>query len=252
MRILLAAFALFSLTACATYQDPATRTDGFNDPYETQNRAIHEFNKGFDTNLVQPVSQAYAVVPEEIRNTVNNFSENLSMPGVAINSLLQADFKGVGLATVRFVMNSTLGLAGFFDPASEFGIPEHTTDFGETLAVWGAGEGAYIELPILGPSTQRDAIGFFTDFFTNPLTFATINSSPERFVPPTAYVGARLNDRDQFRGTIDSVLYDSADSYAQSRSIYLQNRRFELEGGGSVEDDPLDPYTDPYVDPYAE
>lgn len=248
-RVVLAAFTALSLTACATYQDPATRTDGFNDPYEKQNRAIHDFNKGFDKNLFRPVSQAYAVVPVEIRDTVNNFSDNLSMPGVAINSLLQADFRGVGLAVVRFAMNTTIGLAGFFDAADEFGIPDHTTDFGETLAVWGAGEGAYIELPLLGPSTQRDTIGFFTDFFTNPLTFFTINGSPERYIPPTAYTGAALNDRDQFKGTIDSVLNESADSYAQSRSIYLQNRRFELEGSAAVEEDP---YTDPYVDPYAD
>lgn len=249
MRSVLAAFMALSVTACTTYQDPATRTDGFNDPYEKQNRAIHEFNKGFDENLFSPVSQAYAVVPVEIRDTVNNFSENLSMPGVAINSLLQADLKGVGLATLRFAMNTTIGLAGFFDAAGEFGIPDHTTDFGETLAVWGAGEGAYIEMPILGPSTQRDTVGFFVDFFTNPLTFVTIDGSPERYIPPTAYTGAALNDRDQFRGTIDSVLYESADSYAQSRSIYLQNRRFELEGSAPVEEDP---YTDPYLDPYAE
>jgi phospholipid-binding lipoprotein MlaA len=240
------------LTACTTYQEPAERTDGINDPYEAQNRAIHGFNKGLDKNLVRPVSKGYAVIPVEIRDRVNDFSENLSMPGVAINSLLQADFRGAGLATTRFLMNTTLGLAGFFDPSTELGIPDHTTDFGETLAVWGVGEGAYIEMPFFGPSTQRDAVGFVTDVFTNPLTFITINTSPEQYIPPTARAGAWLNDRDKFAGTIDSVLYDSADSYAQSRSFYLQNRRFELGTSGTSEEDPyLDPY-DPYLDPYAE
>jgi phospholipid-binding lipoprotein MlaA len=192
------------------------------------------------------------VVPWEIRDRVNDFSTNLSMPGVVINSLLQGDLSGAGLATTRFLMNTTIGLAGFFDPATELNIPEHETDFGETLAVWGVGEGAYIELPFFGPSTQRDAVGFVTDFFTNPLTFATIDTSPEQFVPPTAQAGAWLNDRERLSGTIDSILYESADSYAQSRSIYLQNRRFELGTTGEEAADPyLDPY-DPYVDPYAE
>ncbi len=241
-----AIFVAATLTACTTYQDPATRTDGINDPYESTNRSIHEFNKDLDKNLVRPVSKGYAfVIPVEIRNLVNNFSENLTMPGVAINSLLQADLKGVGLATTRFVMNSTIGLGGLVDAASEFNIPEHDTDFGETLATWGVGEGAYVELPVFGPSTQRDTVGFFVDLFTNPLTFFTINSSPEQFVPPTARSAAWLNDRDQLSGTIDSILYESADSYAQTRSIYLQNRRFELEGSGS-------PETDAYIDPYAE
>jgi phospholipid-binding lipoprotein MlaA len=180
---------------------------------------------------------------------VNNFSENLTMPGMAVNSLLQGDLRGVGVATTRFVMNTTLGLAGFFDPATELNIPQHDTDFGETLAVWGVGEGAYVEIPFWGPSTQRDAVGLVTDFFTNPLTFATINTSPEQYIPPTARGAAWLNDRDRLSNTIDSVLYDSADSYAQSRSIYLQNRRFELEGSSPETEDP---YLDPYDDPYAQ
>lgn len=244
---------MLALTACTTSQNPAERTDGINDPYEAQNRAVHDFNKGFDQNLVRPIANGYAaLVAPEFRDRVNDFSENLQMPGVAVNSLLQADFRGTGIAATRFILNSTVGLAGFFDPSTELSIPDHDTDFGETLAVWGVGEGAYIEMPFFGPSTQRDAVGFVTDIFTNPLTFFTIDSSPERFIPPTAYAGAVLNDRERLSGTIDSVLYESADSYAQSRSIYLQNRRFELGQGGAVEEDAyLDPY-DPYLDPYAE
>lgn len=240
--VVIGAVALVS--ACTTYQDPATRTDGINDPYEQQNRSVHAFNKGLDKNVVRPLSTGYAaVVPVEIRDTVNNFSTNLSMPGVAINSLLQADFGGAGIASVRFVMNTTLGLAGFFDPATELNIREQNTDFGETLAVWGVGEGAFIELPVFGPSTQRDAVGFVTDVFTNPLTFVTISGSPEQYIPPTARTGAYLNTRAQLGGTLDSILYDSEDSYAQARSIFLQNRRFELEGGST---DATDPYIDPY------
>lgn len=245
----IALLTALALSACATTQDVATRSDGINDPYETQNRKIHGFNKGLDKNLVRPVSQAYGVVPVEMRNTVNNFSENLSMPGVAVNSLLQGDLRGTGLATLRFVMNTTIGIGGLFDAASELNIPEHQTDFGETLAVWGSGEGAYIELPVFGPSTQRDTVGLVVDFFTNPLTYSTIDGDA-RAVPPVAAGASVLNDREKFSDTIDSVLYESADSYAQSRSIYLQNRRFEL-GQDQARD--IDPFaTDPYEDPYAE
>ncbi|WP_159974821.1 MlaA family lipoprotein [Roseobacter cerasinus] len=250
-RSVAALLTVLALSACAT-QEAVTRADGINDPYETQNRKVHGFNKGLDKNLVRPVSQAYGVVPVEIRNTVNNFSENLSMPRVAVNSLLQGDLRGTGLATVRFVMNSTIGLAGLFDPATELKIPQHTTDFGETLAVWGAGEGAYVELPVFGPSTQRDAVGLVVDFFTNPLTRNTNNKFDDdlRAVPPTTATASVLNDREKFSDTIDSVLYESADSYAQSRSIYLQNRRFEL---GQDEQTDIDPFSaDPYEDPYAE
>ncbi|WP_299966226.1 VacJ family lipoprotein [uncultured Roseobacter sp.] len=245
----LALALVLSLGACATSQDPATRTNGVNDPYETQNRQVHAFNKGLDTNLVRPVSQAYGVVPVELRDRVNDFSKNLSMPGVAVNSLLQGDLRGTGLATVRFVMNTTIGLGGFFDPASELRIPDHDTDFGETLNVWGAGEGAYVELPVFGPSTQRDTAGLIVDIFTNPLRYSgAVESNPA--VRPTATTASVLNDREKFSDTIDGVLYESADSYARSRSIYLQNRRFELGTESPQEIDPFAP--DPYEDPYAE
>lgn len=247
-KAVLAILAVATLTACTTSQDPAARIDGFNDPYETQNRAIHNFNKGFDKNLFRPVSQGYAYIPVEIRDLVNNFSENLATPGEGINSLLQANLPNVGIAIVRFGMNTTIGLGGIIDAADAFGVPDLNTDFGETLFVWGVGEGAYVEMPIFGPSTQRDAFGFVVDFFTNPFTYATVDG-PLRIIPPIAYTGAQLNNRDKFKGTIDALLYESADSYTQSRSIYLQNRRFELEG--SVPQDE-DPYIDPYLDPYAE
>ncbi len=246
-----AAFALVTLLAlggCATQETP-TRADGINDPYERTNRQIHAFNKGLDTVVVRPVSKGYAaVLPQEVRGLVNNFSDNLSEPAVFINSVLQADIKGAGLATLRFAMNTTIGILGLVDAATELKVPQHETDFGETLAVWGFGEGAFIELPFFGASTQRDAIGLVTDFFTNPLTYVNLDS-PEEYIPPTARGAKVLDIRDRFGETIDSVLYESADSYAQSRQLYLQNRRFEL--GVDVTDD-IDPFDsiDPYEDPY--
>ncbi|WP_300033449.1 VacJ family lipoprotein [uncultured Roseobacter sp.] len=245
-RILLALTAALFVSACATTQDVATRSNGINDPYESTNRSIHAFNKGLDKNLVRPVAMGYgAVVPVEIRNTINNFSDNLSTPGYAVNSLLQGDLKSAGISLVRFVMNTTIGIGGLVDAAGELNIPARETDFGETLAVWGSGEGAYIELPVFGPSTQRDTVGLVVDFFTNPLTLSTIDDEPERYVPPTALAASVLNDREKFSRQIDSILYESEDSYAQSRQIYLQNRRFELGNDSASE-------VDPYEDIYAE
>jgi len=139
------------------------------------------------------------------------------------------------------LVNTTVGLGGLFDPATEMGLPAATdADFGQTLHVWGASEGAYIELPVLGPSTQRDTFGTFVDFFTNPLSY--VLESPESVIRRGSNVAGGLTRRTRFSDTIDQILYDSADSYAQSRSIYLQGRRFELGGTGG------ESYDDPYED----
>lgn len=150
------------------------------------------------------------------------------MPQVAVNSLLQGNFGNAGTATLRFVLNSTVGMLGLFDAASEFKVDEFDTDFGETLAVWGVGEGVYLEMPGLGPAFQRDAVGKIVDLFTNPLT-ANLNE-PETYISPTTSALRALNNRDRFSTTIDSVLYESADSYAQTRLIYQESRRFKVTG----------------------
>jgi phospholipid-binding lipoprotein MlaA len=140
-------------------------------------------------------------------------------------------------------VNTLFGFAGLLDPASEMGLPEESADFGQTLHVWGAKEGAYLVIPVLGPSTTRDAVGSVVDLFTNPLGYAL--SSPESRILPAAKVGSRLGDRYRFAGTFDSIFYGSSDNYAQARILYLQSRRFEL--GSAVTDDYLDPYEDPYA-----
>ena len=141
--------------------------------------------------------------------------------------------------STRFLINTTFGIAGFFDPAGDWGLPERSSDFGETLHVWGVAEGDYQELRFLGPSTQRDTAGRFVDFFLNPLSYAI--PRPERYYWRLVGVAPRVGDRYRFTETIDSVLYDSADSYAQTRLLYLQNRRFKLGQAAPVEDE-VDPF----------
>jgi len=241
------------LSACAT-QTPEQRASGeIFDPYERTNRQVHEFNKIIDKNLFGPASSGYVrFIPEPMVISFSNFSDNLNMPGNMVNALLQGDLKTAGNSLARFVLNSTVGIAGLADPSTDFKIPHVDTDFGETLYVWGFDEGPIVELPFYGTSSRRDAIGVVTDFFTNPLTFAP--TRPVENIGVWASLLENMADRGNFSGTVESILYESADSYAQSRSIYLQNRRFELAGDDS--DAYLDPYDDPYADiygdPYAE
>ncbi len=213
--------------------------DGINDPYETQNRRVHAFNRGLDRAIVRPAAIGYSsVLPDEIEDSVGNFARNLGEPSVVVNSLLQGDLQGAGISTVRFVTNSVLGIFGLFDVATDFRLPQHDTDFGETLFVWGVGEGAYLELPVLGPSTSRRATGMVVDLFTNPLSYVV--DSPERYYGTVAAAASGLSRRGRFSDTVDSILYESADSYAQARLIWLQNRRFELGDTGAAAD--IDPF----------
>ncbi len=215
------------------------------DPYEKMNRKTHAFNKALDRNIVRPVARAYdVVVPDPIEDGVTNFSDNLSLPGKILNNILQGDFKGAGQNTVRFLFNTTYGLGGLLDPSTHWGVEEVDTDFGETLETWGVQEGAYVELPLLGPSTERDAAGFLVDIFLDPASY--VLNRPQARVRRTARVGEQLQTRHVLGNQIDEILYESADSYAQARLIYLQNRRFELDKGAG------DGYIDPYIDPYEE
>ncbi len=234
--------ALLSQAACG----PAPAPVGIDDPNEAANREVHGLNKAIDRALVDPVSTVYGKgVPGPLRQGVQNFAGNLDIPGDVANGLLQGR-PGPALAnTARFVINTTVGLGGLFDPAKAMGLPGKTTDFGETLHVWGFPEGAYGELPFVGPSTSRDTAGRVVDVVLNPLRLAL--PMREGNIATAASVASRLGDRFKFGNTVDSILYDSADSYAQARLLYLQNRRFELgqgEGGTSGEDAFLDPYED--------
>lgn len=236
----LAGIVSASLAACAA---PAPTSEPY-DPFEDTNRSIHAFNKGLDTAVARPASKAYGtILPQPVKTGVANFASNLELPGNIVNGVLQGDVEGAGKNTLRFIMNSTFGVAGIFDPAREFDLPQEKTDFGETLYVWGVGEGAYLELPVLGPRTTRDAVGDVVDIFTNPVS--NVLPTTEGYYATAAGVGSKLGDRDRYSQTIDSVLYDSADSYSQSRLLYLQNRRFDLgQQPAEGEDDFIDPYAE--------
>ncbi|OSP54191.1 hypothetical protein BV911_14090 [Pseudoruegeria sp. SK021] len=236
------AVAVLALGACATTSPEGAE---FNDPYEPVNRSIHGLNKGLDTVVFRPASAVYGtVVPGPVRDKVTNFSYNLELPGQVINNVLQGRIDNSVHNTFRFMLNSTLGVLGLFDPATSFGLERRKTDFGETLHVWGAGEGAYVAVPVFGPSTQRDFAGDVVDYVLNPVSLVLV--PPESYATAAAWVGENASYRYDFSDTVDALLYESADSYAQARLIYLQNRRYELGDDGG------DTYIDPYEDLYSE
>jgi len=238
------ALALF-VAACGPAELPTT----IEDPYEAQNRQTHEFNRSLDRTVLRPVSRAYgSTVPRPVRRAVTNFSDNLGQPGVVLNDLLQFNIADAVHNSFRFVINTTIGVGGIFDPATDFGIERRDTDFGETMHVWGAPEGAYLELPLLGPSTERDAFGRLVDIAIDPL--GNLLPRTEEGAIRVARILARFDDRYTYSEFVDEILYQSADSYAQSRLLYLQNRRFNLQGGRSEQY--LDPYEDPYADTYTD
>ncbi len=209
---------------------------------------MYDFNVAVDRAVIRPVSQGYGtVVPQPIRTGVSNFSSNLDQPLNVVNDVLQLRFGDAIQNTFRFLVNSTFGLGGLLDPATDMGIYAADTDFGETMHVWGAPEGNYIVLPILGPSTSRDTVGMLVDVAMNPTRLAF--STPESDYITGANVGDGLNSRYRYTGDIDRLYYESADGYAQARLLYLSNRRYELRG--TAEAEYFDPYSDPYEDPYA-
>lgn len=238
-RLMVLGPVLAGLAACA----PAPAAQGIFDPREEANREAHEFNKAIDTALLKPVSAAFAGEGEPglVSRGVANFADNLAEPARVVNSLLQFNLPEAGQSTLRFVVNSTFGLAGLFDPSTAMGVQVKDTDFGETLHVWGVGEGAYVEVPFLGPSTERDVVGKIVDYAINPVSI--LLDPPESTVATIAGLASTVGDRGRYSNTVDSILYDSADSYAQARLLYLQNRRYEL--GQEVSDDNFE-------DPYAE
>lgn len=220
------ACSVLSVAGC-TVPGPDLPAGEIFDPYEEGNRKTHEMNRALDRALLRPAGKGYvAIVPDGIAASVGHFAENLGEPSSAVNHLLQGDGAGVARNVTRFVVNVTLGFGGLFDAASDFGIYPDDSDFGETLHVWGAPEGAYVELPLLGPSNERDAAGKVVDLFTSPLSYVLPNR--ERNIGKVAEVAAKVGDRGRYSDLVDSILYESADSYAQSRVLYTQNRRHEL------------------------
>ncbi|WP_421859756.1 MlaA family lipoprotein [Oceanicaulis sp.] len=224
--------AALSLTACAS-REMAQETG---DPFEPTNRAIFAVNQTLDDAVIGPGARAYdAVTPEPVQSGVRNFMTNLNQPVVFANALLQGDVHAAGDTIGRFVMNTTIGVAGIFDVASQEGVPQHRRDFGQTLAVWGVGDGPYLVLPLLGPSNLRDATGRFVDRYPHPLNWSEEESGEAWAWGVRGLNGTQI--RADLDDTIDSLNRTAIDPYVQARSAWRQSRSTFIETGSRADPD---------------
>ena len=221
------------VSGCATPpSDPAARAEfeQLNDPLEPTNRYFFEVNRFLDFMLIKPWADTYRrVVPDFGRERVHNVLRNMGEPVDFGNELLQGRLSD-GVTTVgRFLINSTVGLGGLFDVATDMGLPSKEADFGQTLYTWGMGDGPYLVLPLFGPSNFRDAVGLGVDTVGDPTGFAFSTNALQAANYSRAGAGA-LDKRSEFIEPLDALEKTSIDFYAQIRSMMRQRRAKELQG----------------------
>lgn len=208
------------ISACAH-----TPPDEPSDPMEGFNRAMFSFNRSFDKYVARPAAKGYVIaLPQEIRVGINNFFRNVTYPTVIVNSFLQGKFVQGSRDTGRFLFNSTVGIVGFVDAASMIGLTPNKEDFGQTLGRWGVGQGWFIMLPFIGPTTNRDLTGYVLNGTTNPLTYT---EASYRF---PLYGLSAVDTRAELLG-VERVLDEQFDAYAFVRGAYLQRRLGEVYDG---------------------
>src|SRR6201993_4451393 len=221
---------LLLCTGCATSSSgppTADEADSDNDPAEGVNRAIFKANLAADHAVMRPVAQAYTDhVPEVVQTGVHNVVQNLKEPAVAVNDLLQGNVKHAWESAQRLAVNTTIGAVGMVDVAAQWGLPPHKADFGQTLAVWGVGEGPFVELPLLGPSNTRVAVGMAVDMALNPLT--AVGGAPGTYAGVGKGGGKVVDTRAQHLHDLDELQKNSIDYYATLRSVYRQHREAEI------------------------
>lgn len=221
---LVTACALAALTAgCATdqvYRNP-------NDPWEPFNRVVYQFNDDFDTVLLKPVAKGYQfITPAPVDRGITNFFDNLADVRNGVNNALQFKMTRAFTSVGRVVVNSTVGVLGFVDVASNLNMPKYNEDFGQTLGTWGVAPGPYIVLPFLGPSTGRDTVGLVGDWYTDPLTYVDDGGVA------WGAKALRIIDRRADLLAASKVLEAAAlDPYSFVRDGYLQRRRSDIYDG---------------------
>lgn len=233
------------LSACGS---PGTGAPiGERDRLEGFNRFFHGTNVRLDQNIIRPVAQGYDyVTPEVIQHMLTNAYSHINTVGDFANYLFQGDIDAALVAGGRFTINTIIGAGGLLDPASEFDLPKEDTDFGITLGKWGVGEGSYLVLPLIGPTTTRDASGGIVDRALDPRTYISVfvDGTIVDVALPAATVLEVVEARDRNADLIDEILYNSADSYVSLRSIYLQRRDSQILGDEGTTDQLPDIFDD--------
>ena len=202
------------------------------DPLEDRNRSIYAFNENLDEAIIEPAADGYAyIIPNFLQKGLNNFFDNINYPITIINQVLQGNIEKSLQDSLRFSVNTSIGIFGLFDPASSMGLPEHDEDFGQTLAVWGVKEGPYLMLPFIGPKTLRSLTGDLTDVLFNPL----LNIDDTNLKIKTNLINL-LQDRSDL-SDLEEELDNSFDPYQYIKDSYIQNRKYKIHNGNTSEDD---------------
>ena len=212
------------------------------DCFEPLNRATFALNQGLDKAFFKPVAKGYRSLPSPIKKGTGNVLNNLSTLITIPNNVLQGDIKLAGINTGRLIVNTTIGILGIFDVASEMGFPSYVKeDYGQTLGTWGVGPGCYLVLPVLGPSTIRDTAGMFINVMGgDPYYNISVNGNNE-YLDGELYAATKMLSAVEFRATniesLDNLEKNSVDFYASVRSIYNQDRENKIKNNqrGSIE-----------------
>jgi phospholipid-binding lipoprotein MlaA len=209
-------------------QEYAERPPGFPDPLEPFNRYVLAFNEEVDQWFLDPLTRVYRfILPDEVKRAIQRGLANLNSPGVTINDALQCEFNDAGITLWRFVINSTFGLGGLFDPAAWLGVRGHTSDFDQTLAIYGVPSGAFLMLPVFGPTTVRGGFGTIVDTAFRPTTYFLAGT--EQFVFTIIHGGSSgLATREASLDAIHDLQDSSVDYYAALRNAYYQKRMAEI------------------------
>ncbi len=244
-QILLVIVASMILGACAGPESVAKGKDtsalSVADPWESLNRGIDAANRGLDSVTLKPAARGYQqILPAFVRRGMTNFFSNLRTPLTIINQILQGKGRAAFSDTGRLLLNSTVGIGGLFDPATSAGLEKHSEDFGQTLATWGVPDGPFVMIPLLGPSTLRDALAIPLNFFADPLLHYE-NTSVRDKLWALQVLGMRAGLL-----SVENMISDSYDPYVTVRDAYLQNRRYLIYDGDppELEDEFLDEFLD--------
>lgn len=221
-----------ALFACAVFAGGMAagpcRAAAPGDPWEGFNRHMFNLEEGLDRHVFGPVSHGYGSAPSGIRSALRNWARNLNEPVIFANDMLQGHVATAAGTVCRFVINSTVGIAGFVDVAGHNGLPRHDNSFGTTLGRWGAGPGPYLFLPLAGPTTVRDGFGKVVDIALDPITWIRFEGRTEIGISATVING--LSERVEGAQDLAHIRETSTDPYATLRSFYLQNRQSEITG----------------------
>jgi len=211
--------------------------------FEGTSRAIFKFNMAFDDAVLEPIAKGYNKLPEPIRKGTSNFTSNIGMLLSIPNNILQGNFKQLGHTAGSFIVNTSVGILGFLNPAEKIGLKPHKEDVGQTLGTYGFGPGCYFVLPILGPSTARDEVGMLADTFADPFAHVTLREhellgSSGNSLDYYSIKGAgAVNFRSDNITNFDSLEKNSIDLYSSFKSIYLQDRENKINNSNDDQAD---------------